>query len=207
LTERSAHQRKPATGGGYMWVVLSLVFAVAVVGGAFLWVSQRRALPSATATTAVGGSGGSATSPAAAGESSGPVTCVIERSDRVEALQRELKKAGVYSGALDGVYGPATQASLKKLQQQVGVPPTGLFDQTTWKAAVAKNQLKTSQTVMSLQLALKTLGYIDGDINGKYDVDTELGVRAFQRASGMSADGVWSPTLDAAIEQALDGGR
>lgn len=202
MTEHGSH-RNANDNGGYMWVVVSLVFAVAVIGGALLWVNQHRASVAANAATPTA-AGGSQAAAGVSADSSAPASGVVERSDRVESLQRELTKLGVYSGVIDGVYGPATQASLKKLQAQLGATQTGLFDQTTWKAAAAKGQLKTSQTVMSLQLALKTLGFYDGDINGKYDVSTELAIRAFQRDKSMRADGVWSPTLDAELEQALD---
>ena len=201
MTQHATH-RDTNNNGGYMWVVVSLVFAVAVIGGALLWVNQHRGSPANAAAPSAGGSSAVATGNLA--EASSAASGVVERSDRVESLQRELTKVGVYSGTIDGVYGPATQASLTKLQAQLGVPRTGLFDQSTWKAAAAKGRLKTSQTVMSLQLALKTLGQFDGAITGKYDVATELAIRAFQRSRGMTPDGVWSPTLDATIESALD---
>ncbi|MFJ4194388.1 peptidoglycan-binding domain-containing protein [Pseudomonas sp. NPDC089534] len=46
-------------------------------------------------------------------------------------LQDRLKAAGVYDGATDGHFGPATKAALERLQQQKGLPVTGDLDEAT----------------------------------------------------------------------------
>ena len=48
----------------------------------------------------------------------------------------------------------------------------------------------TDPAVRDLQEALKALGYNPGSINGVFGATTEAGVKAFQQAKGISADGV-----------------
>jgi peptidoglycan hydrolase-like protein with peptidoglycan-binding domain len=54
------------------------------------------------------------------------------RSDEPDAqgvllttLQRELARLGLYAGAIDGIYGPNTQASISQFQTASGLPVTG----------------------------------------------------------------------------------
>lgn len=50
-----------------------------------------------------------------------------ETSSRVLLVQRALRRAGYYSGPLDGVWGPASVAATRALQRAKGFPETGLF--------------------------------------------------------------------------------
>ena len=50
----------------------------------------------------------------------------------VRELQTLLKKAGVYSGAIDGVFGRQTQASVMKLQQSKKLSVDGVVGAKTW---------------------------------------------------------------------------
>ena len=57
--------------------------------------------------------------------------------EKVRLLQEEIN--GIHKGypaipevAVDGIYGPATQAAVKKIQSVFGLPATGIVDYPTW---------------------------------------------------------------------------
>jgi peptidoglycan hydrolase-like protein with peptidoglycan-binding domain len=50
------------------------------------------------------------------------------------ALQTNLKTAGYYEGKIDGVYGPQTVDAVETLQEDAGLPVTGLVDVATAEA-------------------------------------------------------------------------
>jgi peptidoglycan hydrolase-like protein with peptidoglycan-binding domain len=52
----------------------------------------------------------------------------------VAMLQGVLKTGFGYAGAIDGVFGPATEAVVRQYQIQSGLPVTGVFDARTWMA-------------------------------------------------------------------------
>lgn len=59
------------------------------------------------------------------------------RGDKVRQLQEQLNTiARAYPAipkiAVDGIYGPATAASIRKFQSVFGLPPTGITDYKTW---------------------------------------------------------------------------
>ena len=47
------------------------------------------------------------------------------------ALQQDLTTLGLYTGAVDGLYGPATVTAIKALQASAGLPQTGVVDPGT----------------------------------------------------------------------------
>jgi len=51
--------------------------------------------------------------------------------DRVLAVQRTLSQGGFYNGALDGYYGPVTEAAVRDWQAKLRLPVTGEFDGAT----------------------------------------------------------------------------
>lgn len=50
----------------------------------------------------------------------------------VSELQERLKELGLYTGAVDGVYGPRTQAAVREFQSRSGLAPTGIVDEAVW---------------------------------------------------------------------------
>ena len=59
--------------------------------------------------------------------------------------------------------------------------------------------------VTQLQLALKALGYFDGDITGVYDEATTAAVAALQRDLGLPETGEFDEATDAALRERLGG--
>lgn len=49
------------------------------------------------------------------------------------SIQKALKKAGYYNGALDGKIGPDTRKAIKAFQSDNGLTPDGVVGRETWK--------------------------------------------------------------------------
>jgi branched-chain amino acid transport system substrate-binding protein len=56
-------------------------------------------------------------------------------------LQQLLTELGFYSGPLDGVWSPELTAAIRALQVELGVPPTGVIDAATIRAAYERGLL------------------------------------------------------------------
>ena len=63
-----------------------------------------------------------------------PVLRLGSRGDAVKELQTLLKKAGVYSGAVDGVFGQTTRTAVINFQQSKKLTSDGIVGAKTWAA-------------------------------------------------------------------------
>jgi peptidoglycan hydrolase-like protein with peptidoglycan-binding domain len=52
----------------------------------------------------------------------------------IQQIQARLQQAGTYNGAIDGVWGPATEGGVRRFQQQHNLSPTGQLDGDTLAA-------------------------------------------------------------------------
>ena len=117
-------------------------------------------------------------------------------------LQQALSALGLYSGPIDGVPSEALTASIGALQQRLGVPVTGVYDEATDAAARAQlglTQTSISEATASLQQALADLGLYSGPIDGVYSAATVAAVRSLQASLGVPQTGI----VDAATVQAV----
>ena len=132
--------------------------------------------------------------------------------EKVKELQRRLKELGYYNYGIDGNYGDRTVESVKAFQKKNGLTADGVAGEATLKklnsdSAVNANggsgeSLNTNQTlekgdngaqVKALQLRLKELGYYTTTIDSDYGYRTAEAVSDFQRANGLTVDGVAGP--------------
>lgn len=74
------------------------------------------------------------------------------RGNEVKAIQQKLKERGILNGSVDGIYGSATQAAVKKFQKQQGMTADGIAGpQTLRKLGISIGSLPTaSQTNINL---------------------------------------------------------
>ena len=130
----------------------------------------------------------------------------------VKELQKRLKELGYYTYGIDGDYGDRTVTAVKNFQKKNGLTADGVCGDSTLKklnsddAITAKGsttvELNTSQTlqkgdngaqVKALQNALKKLGYYTNSLDSDYGYRTAEAVSAFQRANGLTVNGVANP--------------
>ncbi|MBD2092306.1 peptidoglycan-binding protein [Microcoleus sp. FACHB-1515] len=63
-----------------------------------------------------------------------PILRLGMRGSAVTRLQERLRSTGFYSGAIDGVFGPQTQAAVQAAQRRFGLTPDGVVGSATWGA-------------------------------------------------------------------------
>jgi putative peptidoglycan binding protein len=125
--------RRLAVAGGVIVVVVLLVVGL-LVGGVFSGGGGNRATTSTTTPVTTT----TQTSPHTATPASTPApTTTLKPGDtgaQVKVLQRALARLGYASGAVDGDYGPATQAAVKRFQTAAKLAPDGVVGPKTLAA-------------------------------------------------------------------------
>ena len=198
--------------------------------------ATRAALYEAAGITYTAGSSSSgASSSNSSVSSSGGTTLRYDmRSDAVLKLQQDLSKLGYYSGTISGHFGSKTEAAVMSFQKANGLSADGIAGSKTLakiatalgnsssssssnssssnsssSSAASSSLLKQgtkSEAVRTLQQNLKTLGYYTGSVTGNFGSLTKEAVYSFQKANGLSADGVAGEKTLSAISSKLKGG-
>ena len=148
---------------------------------------------------------------------------------QVTSLQNKLQAAGYFNGPVTGYYGNLTQEAVINFQKANGLSPNGMADDATLQALESSSESTPSQPstspfgfaddsqvlpspkevlekgnrspqVTSLQKNLQAAGYFDGPITGYYGNLTQEAVINFQKAKGLTANGI----ADDATLQALE---
>lgn len=123
----------------------------------------------------------------------------------VAALQTDLETAGYYTGAIDGLFGPATVDAVKALQAANGLPETGLPDRATQDALATEIGDAESAQVAALQGLLTLAGYYTGPIDGIPSAELDAAVGALQADYGLEPTGVVGPNELHAVRLAIAG--
>jgi peptidoglycan hydrolase-like protein with peptidoglycan-binding domain len=136
-----------------------------------------------------------------------------DTSDAVVTLQQQLTSLGYFSGAATGFFGEFTEAAVIRFQQDAGLTADGLVGAGTSAAiqqrlappATPSGTLRLDdrgEQVSELQRRLTELGYFSGPVSGTFGPLTQDAVVAFQRASGLTADGIVGPGTSDALRRA-----
>ncbi|WP_170979624.1 peptidoglycan-binding protein [Roseomonas sp. HF4] len=132
------------------------------------------------------------------------------------AVQEQLREAGVYTGAPDGVWGPESQAALDRFQQARGLAVTGSVNLATAQAlgvsmprllppavmepvAVAPATALSPRAVRHVQMRLRALGFYQSRADGVWGAGTQTALERFQRGRGLEASGQINPATAQAL--------
>ncbi len=140
-----------------------------------------------------------ATAPGALAAS--PTLKLGSQSSEVTKLQARLIELGYADfSAATGYYGSATRLAVIRFQSINGLTGDGLAGNATQSKlystgakSLALRAGSSGEAVQTLQLRLKSLGYFSGTGTGYYGAVTQSAVIAFQKATGLTADGIAGP--------------
>jgi uncharacterized surface protein with fasciclin (FAS1) repeats len=124
-------------------------------------------------------------------------------SEFVTGLQTDLATIGLYTGEIDGIYGPETIEAVERLQEESGLPVTGLPDPATQAALNSALGERESAEIAALQGILTATGHYSGPIDGRWSREVEDALKAFQTELGIPATGVVDAATLRAFEAAL----
>ena len=168
--------------------------------------------------TAAASSSSTSSSSSSSSASSSSMLRYGSQSDAVRQLQQDLTALGFYSGSITGHYGSMTQTAVAAFQRANGLSADGIAgNKTLAKIASARSGKSSSSSAAStvtttsssssstsdnlklgsrnsavrqLQENLKALGYYSGSVTGNFGNLTKEAVYNFQRANGLTADGI-----------------
>ncbi|MGC4116077.1 MAG: peptidoglycan-binding protein [Myxococcales bacterium] len=155
--------------------------------------------------------------------SSNPVLKIGSSGSSVANLQRRLSAAGFDCGAADGQFGPKTDAAVRSFQRARGLSVDGVVGNQTWSslkgattaappppASTGSNptlsQGSSGPAVRDLQRKLASAGYSPGPDDGQFGAQTRSALMRFQRANGLTADGVCGPKTWGALSSSFQSG-
>ena len=136
-------------------------------------------------------------------------------------VQERLRQVGAYTGRVDGVWGPDSQAALDRFQQARGLQVTGQLNQATAStlglspaelvaiapgpvtvpgaAPVPSAEPLSPAAVRNIQARLRALGFYRGAVDGVWGAGTQAGVERFQQGRGLQANGQPNPATLSAL--------
>jgi LysM repeat protein len=122
------------------------------------------------------------------------------QSSSVAALQVALRSRGLYAGAIDGISGPRTREAVLRFQRTHGIRATGKVGMATrcklgklGTPLLGQRQLASGRVgwdVSSLEFRLRAFGLPAKRVDGRFDAATAAALERFQRARGLTPDGV-----------------
>jgi peptidoglycan hydrolase-like protein with peptidoglycan-binding domain len=137
---------------------------------------------------------------------------LVRRGDQahpVPSLQYLLRANG-RSVTVDGIFGPNTEAAVRAFQQSKGLAVDGIVGPNTWSALII--QVKRGSQGDAVRAVQEEFRFRAGDpshalqVDGIFGPKTDPSVRDFQRALGITVDGIVGPvTWRALVSGMLSG--
>ena len=129
----------------------------------------------------------------------------------VRPLQRLLGARG-HSVAVDGIFGPRTEAAVVAFQRSRGLVADGVVGPNTWSRLIVQvRRGSVGDAVRAVQEVIKFHDLSGGEappvvIDGVFGARTDAFVRGFQTAVGTTSDGIVGPiTWRALVSGMLSG--
>jgi len=130
---------------------------------------------------------------------------------RVAALQVALWHLHLYVGAIDGIDGPLTHRATVTLQRRARLSVDGVIGPQTRRALGRYGRPRLGRRILrlgmvgwdvsELQFLLRRRGLPNGPITGRFGVQTDALVRAFQRTHKLEPDGLAGPLTVRALRR------
>jgi len=139
---------------------------------------------------------------------------LVKRGDNIFPVRslQDLLRARNHTVAVDGIFGPLTEAAVKAFQQSNGLGADGIVGPLTWPKLVVQVQNgSTGDAVRGVQEVIKFHDQSGGEgppvqVDGIFGPRTEAWVRGFQTAVGTPSDGIVGPiTWRAMVSGMLSG--
>jgi murein DD-endopeptidase MepM/ murein hydrolase activator NlpD len=121
-------------------------------------------------------------------------------SPRIAALQVGLRGKGLYAATIDGLWGPATERGVRRLQRRAGLAVDGIAGPRTRRALgrygrpnLGRRLLRVGRVgwdVSQLQFLLAWHGFPSGTFDGAFGQRTRAAVLRFQRFARLGRDGI-----------------
>lgn len=121
-----------------------------------------------------------------------PVVAIGEESDRVAVLQHLLRVHG-HVVAVDGQFGPGTDAAVRAFQASVGLASDGVVGPKTWPKLVVQVSLGSTGEAVEAVQRLGLLRFPGDDplvVDGAFGPHTRERVLAVQENWGLDRDGI-----------------
>lgn len=132
---------------------------------------------------------------AAAPAEAAPAWPVLQQGSsgsNVTSVQLLLTARG-YSTTADGAFGPNTKSKVVSFQAATGLTRDGIVGTNTWSRLIATVQNGSNNTyVKAAQVLLNKYGY-GLTVDGAFGVNTRSATVSFQKARGITADGIIGP--------------
>ncbi|MCX4531699.1 peptidoglycan-binding protein [Streptomyces sp. NBC_01669] len=125
---------------------------------------------------------------------------------QVTAVQKLLTAQGFDAGAVDGSFGPATLAAVKKFQTARGLRADGIVGARTWTALLSAGTMPTLKQGVSgadvkrLQRSLTAALGTTVDTDGSFGPESVTAVRTYQSGHGLTVDGIVGSGTWAALQ-------
>jgi peptidoglycan hydrolase-like protein with peptidoglycan-binding domain/DNA invertase Pin-like site-specific DNA recombinase len=134
-------------------------------------------------------------------------------SARVRAVQLRLRSVGEIPGPIDGRFGPATEAAVRRFQFREGLAVDGIVGPktraalrrgaTTLRLGAGYAEPRDAVLVRALQRQLRSAGVHPGPVDGRFGSRTDHAVRRFQAREGLAVDGIAGYATRARLQRRL----
>ena len=117
-----------------------------------------------------------------------------DKNDEVLKLQTRLKELNYYRGPLSGQFAEVTRNAVKEVQENYGLPVTGVADAATQEIIYgtcyrALEYGMTGDDIKTMQEMLAKYQVYHDEVSGKFLKNTRLAVQSFQSMCGLEATG------------------